>query len=98
MQDGTELTAAASERRNLALRAHKQTTGANTEGPSKARRGDAEDPPANPVAAAFPELSFQSELLAWVPARWRAVGRLRVTGTEHELACRLDRSRRHVSG
>jgi polyisoprenoid-binding protein YceI len=41
-------------------------------------------------AAAFPEISFQSELLAWVPGGWRAVGRLRVRGTEHELACRLD--------
>ncbi len=41
-------------------------------------------------AAAFPEISFQSELLAWVPAGWRAVGRLQVKGTEHELACQLD--------
>lgn len=41
-------------------------------------------------AAAFPEISFQSELLAWVPAGWRAVGCLQVKGTEHQLACQLD--------
>jgi polyisoprenoid-binding protein YceI len=41
-------------------------------------------------AGAFPEVSFRSELLAWVPAGWRAVGRLQVKGTEHELACRFD--------
>jgi polyisoprenoid-binding protein YceI len=41
-------------------------------------------------AGAFPEISFRSELLAWVPTGWRAVGRLRVKGTEHELACQLD--------
>jgi polyisoprenoid-binding protein YceI len=41
-------------------------------------------------AGAFPEISFRSELLAWVPAGWRAVGRLQVRGTEHELACRFD--------
>jgi polyisoprenoid-binding protein YceI len=41
-------------------------------------------------AAAFPEISFRSELLAWVPAGWRAVGRLQVKGAEHELACRFD--------
>ena len=41
-------------------------------------------------AGAFPEISFRSELLAWVPTGWRAVGRLQVKGTEHELACRLD--------
>jgi polyisoprenoid-binding protein YceI len=40
-------------------------------------------------AAAFPEISFRSELLAWVPAGRRAVGHLRIKGTEHELACRL---------
>ena len=40
-------------------------------------------------AAAFPEISFRSELLAWVPAGWRAVG-LRVKNAEHELACQLD--------
>jgi polyisoprenoid-binding protein YceI len=40
-------------------------------------------------AAAFPEISFRSELLAWVPTGWRAVGRLQVKGTEHELACQL---------
>ena len=41
-------------------------------------------------ARAFPEISFRSELLAWVPAGWRAVGRLQLKGTEHELACQLD--------
>ena len=41
-------------------------------------------------AAAFPEISFRSELLAWVPAGWRAVGRLRIKNAEHELACQLD--------
>ena len=41
-------------------------------------------------AGAFPEISFRSELLTWVPAGWRAVGRLRVKDTEHELACRLE--------
>ena len=40
-------------------------------------------------AAAFPEISFRSELLAWVPAGWRAVGRLQVKNAEHELACHL---------
>jgi len=33
-------------------------------------------------AAAFPEISFRSELLAWVPAGWRAVGRLQVKNAE----------------
>ncbi len=41
-------------------------------------------------AEAFPEIGFRSELLAWVPAGWRAVGRLQVKGAEHELACRFD--------
>jgi polyisoprenoid-binding protein YceI len=41
-------------------------------------------------ARAFPEISFRSEMLAWVPAGWRAVGHLQVKGTEHELACELD--------
>jgi len=41
-------------------------------------------------AAAFPEISFRSELLAWVPVGWRAVGRLRVKNAEHELACQFD--------
>jgi polyisoprenoid-binding protein YceI len=41
-------------------------------------------------ARAFPEVSFRSELLAWVPAGWRAVGHLQVKDTEHELACRFD--------
>ena len=41
-------------------------------------------------AGAFPEVSFRSELLAWVPTGWRAVGHLQVKDTEHELACRLD--------
>ena len=41
-------------------------------------------------AGAFPEISFRSELLVWVPAGWRAVGRLQVKNIEHELACQLD--------
>ena len=41
-------------------------------------------------AGAFPEISFRSELLAWVPAGWRAVGLLRVKNVDHELACVLD--------
>ena len=41
-------------------------------------------------AEAFPEIGFRSELLAWVPTGWRAVGRLQVKGAEHELACRFD--------
>jgi polyisoprenoid-binding protein YceI len=41
-------------------------------------------------AGAFPEVTFRSELLAWVPAGWRAVGRLQVKEAEHELACRFD--------
>ena len=41
-------------------------------------------------AGTFPEISFRSELLVWVPAGWRAVGRLQVKDTEHELACQLD--------
>ena len=41
-------------------------------------------------AGTFPEISFRSELLAWVPAGWRAVGLLRVKNVEHELACLLD--------
>jgi polyisoprenoid-binding protein YceI len=41
-------------------------------------------------AVAFPEISFRSELLAWVPAGWRAVGRLRIKNAEHELACQFD--------
>ena len=45
--------------------------------------------PGFPDAAAFAEVTFRSELLACVPAGWRAVGRLQVTGTEHELACHL---------
>ena len=41
-------------------------------------------------AEAFPEISFRSELLAWVPTGWRAVGYLQVKDTEHELACRFE--------
>jgi polyisoprenoid-binding protein YceI len=41
-------------------------------------------------AVTYPEISFRSELLAWVPAGWRSVGCLNVRGTEHELACQLD--------
>ena len=41
-------------------------------------------------ARAYPEISFQSDLLVWVPGGWRAVGRLRIKNSEHELACQLD--------
>jgi polyisoprenoid-binding protein YceI len=41
-------------------------------------------------AGAFPEISFRSERLDWVPPGWRAVGRLQVKNTEHDLACQLD--------
>jgi hypothetical protein len=41
-------------------------------------------------AGSFPEVSFLSELLVWVPAGWRAAGRLQVKNAEHELACLLD--------
>jgi polyisoprenoid-binding protein YceI len=40
-------------------------------------------------ARAYPEISFQSDLLVRVPAGWRAVGCLQVKGAEHELACQL---------
>jgi len=40
-------------------------------------------------AGTFPEISFRSELLAWVPTGWRAVGHLQVKNAEHELACYL---------
>ncbi len=38
-------------------------------------------------ARAFPEISFRSELMVWVPTGWRAVGRLQVKDAEYELAC-----------
>lgn len=41
-------------------------------------------------ARAFPEIIFRSDLLVWVPAGWRAVGRLQVKNAEHELACQLE--------
>ena len=44
-------------------------------------------------AGAFPELSFRSELLTWVPTGWRAVGRLQVRAAEHEMACHLELER-----
>jgi polyisoprenoid-binding protein YceI len=44
-------------------------------------------------ARAYPEISFQSDLLVRVPAGWRAVGRLQVKNAEHELACQLGDSR-----
>jgi polyisoprenoid-binding protein YceI len=40
-------------------------------------------------ARAYPEISFQSDLLVRVPAGWRAVGRLRVKDAEHELVSQL---------
>ena len=41
-------------------------------------------------ADVFPEVGFRTDLLACVPAGWRAVGRLQVKGTDHALACELD--------
>ena len=41
-------------------------------------------------AGSFPEVSFRAERLVWVPAGWRAVGRLQVKNAEHELACQLN--------
>jgi polyisoprenoid-binding protein YceI len=38
-------------------------------------------------ARAYPEISFQSDLLSLVPTGWRAVGHLQVKDAEHELAC-----------
>ena len=38
-------------------------------------------------ARVYPEISFRSELLVWVPTGWRAVGCLQVKDAEHELAC-----------
>jgi hypothetical protein len=43
-----------------------------------------------PGRRAFPQISFRSDLLVWVPAGWWAVGRLQVKNAEHELACQLD--------
>lgn len=40
-------------------------------------------------ARAYPEISFEADMLVWVPAGWRAVGRLQVKNAEHELACQL---------
>jgi hypothetical protein len=37
----------------------------------------------------YPDVSFRSELLIWVPSGWRAVGRLRVKNNDHELACQF---------
>ena len=44
------------------------------------------------IPAGLGEMNHENLLsvLAWVPAGWRAVGRLEVKGTEHELACLLD--------
>ncbi len=41
-------------------------------------------------AEAFPAIVFRSDLLVRVPTGWRAVGLLRVKGTDHPLACELD--------
>ena len=40
-------------------------------------------------AKAYPEISFRSELLVWVPTGWRAVGRLQIKDAEYELACQF---------
>ena len=41
-------------------------------------------------ARTYPEISFRSELLAWVRTGWRATGRLQVKNAEYDLACRLE--------
>ena len=41
-------------------------------------------------ADVFPEISFRSELLVWVPTGWRAVGQLEVKGRDRALACQLN--------
>jgi polyisoprenoid-binding protein YceI len=41
-------------------------------------------------AATHPDISFRSDVLVCVPTGWRAVGHLRVKGTEHPLVCELD--------
>ena len=40
-------------------------------------------------AEVFPEITFSSDMLVRVPAGWRMLGRLRVKGNEHELACQV---------
>jgi polyisoprenoid-binding protein YceI len=40
-------------------------------------------------ADAHPNITFRSEMLVRVPTGWRAVGQLRVKGTEHPLVCEL---------
>jgi hypothetical protein len=44
------------------------------------------------IPAGLGEMNHENLLsvLAWVPAGWRAAGRLQVKNAEHELACRLD--------
>lgn len=37
-----------------------------------------------------PDISFRSETLVCVPTGWRAVGRLRIKGTDHPLVCELE--------
>jgi polyisoprenoid-binding protein YceI len=41
-------------------------------------------------AEAHPDISFRSDMLVCVPTGWRAVGHLRVKGTDHPLVCELD--------
>jgi polyisoprenoid-binding protein YceI len=41
-------------------------------------------------AAAFPRITFRSDLLVRVPTGWRAIGQLVVKGTEYPLSCELD--------
>jgi polyisoprenoid-binding protein YceI len=38
----------------------------------------------------YPDISFRSDMLVCAPTGWRAVGHLRVKGTEHPLVCELD--------
>jgi polyisoprenoid-binding protein YceI len=41
-------------------------------------------------AETHPDISFRSETLVCVPTGWRAVGHLRIKGTDHPLVCELD--------
>jgi polyisoprenoid-binding protein YceI len=40
-------------------------------------------------AETHPSISFRSEMLVRVPTGWRAVGHLRVKGTDHPMVCDL---------
>jgi polyisoprenoid-binding protein YceI len=40
-------------------------------------------------AETHPSISFRSEMLVRVPTGWRAVGHLRIKGTDHPMVCEL---------